>query len=209
MPLLTLNTSLLISALSPHLLLLQQRGIHPSQGPFLYGCYGALQIIPFLTHIGSSRSFSSTLKQKPKRPPKKQKQSKQKYLSNFLKSKYMGEDGGEVGGPGFSSSLKHNCIEVRALGTPRKSSCRVAEGSPQLEGDSLAGLRCVYVNWGRQNGIGTEGRESLLCRDKRERKRSCKSRPQVTTRGKSLWITEWGTRNTESANFCFANSLRR
>lgn len=34
-------------------------------------------------------------------------------------------------------------------GTPRISIYRLAEGPPQLEGDRLAGLRCVYVNWVR------------------------------------------------------------
>ena len=31
-----------------------------------------------------------------------------------------------------------------------KSICRVAEGSPQLEEDSLERVRCVDVNWGRE-----------------------------------------------------------
>ena len=72
-----------------------------------------------------------------------------------------------MGDPGLSSSLKHSCIEVRSLGTPRKSICRLAEGSPQLEGDSLAGARFIEMNWGREK----ERREPFSWRDKRKRKR--------------------------------------
>ena len=47
----------------------------------------------------------------------------------LLKNKWVGRssDGREVGDPGFSSSLKHSSVEVRSLGTPKKSVCRVAK----------------------------------------------------------------------------------
>ena len=51
--------------------------------------------------------------------------------------------------PGFFLALRHSCIEVRSLGTPRRSICGAAEGSLQMKGDSLAGPRGVYVNWHR------------------------------------------------------------
>ena len=54
------------------------------------------------------------------------------------------------GDPGLPTSLKHSWIEVRLLGTPRKLICGVAEGSPELEGDRLAGVRCMDVSWGRK-----------------------------------------------------------
>lgn len=34
-----------------------------------------------------------------------------------------------------------------------------------MKGDSLAGSRWVYLNWGRENDIGTEEREHFLWRD--------------------------------------------
>ena len=69
-------------------------------------------------------------------------------------------------------SLGHRGIEVRTLGTLTKSVCRVTEKSPQVGGDSLAGLRCMYVNWERKNGVGTV-RKPVLWRDKKEAKRGC------------------------------------
>lgn len=54
--------------------------------------------------------------------------------------------------PWLSSTLEHSSTEVRSTGTPRKSG--LEEGSPQLEGDSMAGARCMNVNWRR---------EKLLC----------------------------------------------
>ena len=47
---------------------------------------------------------------------------------------------------GPSSFLKHSCIEVRSLGAPRKSICGLAEGSPCLEGDSVAGARLILTD---------------------------------------------------------------
>ena len=58
-------------------------------------------------------------------------------------------------------SLKHSCIEVKLLGTSRKLVCRVAEGSPQFERDSLAGIRCVDVNWGRERQQCHRGERTL------------------------------------------------
>ena len=47
------------------------------------------------------------------------------------------------GDPELSLPLKYSCTEVKSLGTPRKSICRVAKGSLQLQGHSLTGERCV------------------------------------------------------------------
>ena len=73
-------------------------------------------------------------------------------------------DGGEVGDLGFLHH-SHNCIGVRFLRTLRKLICRVADRSPWLERDSLAGVRCVDVSWGRENYGATEGMEPILWRD--------------------------------------------
>ena len=54
--------------------------------------------------------------------------------------------------------LKDSCIEVILLRTPRKLICRVAEESPQLEEDSLAGVRCADVSCGRESDRPVEGR---------------------------------------------------
>ena len=103
-------------------------------------------------------------------------------------------------------SLKHSCIEVRSLGTPRKSTCGVAEGSLQVEGD-IGGIEvCVYelgdIKWHRQGGEGTP----LVNRQKGEKERGIQY--LLSIRGKPLQTTDWGMRNMESAGFHFANSLR-
>ena len=46
----------------------------------------------------------------------------------------------------------------------------MAEGSPKLQGDSMADERCVNVNWGRENGGAAEGRNPL-CGKTKNRKR--------------------------------------
>ena len=47
------------------------------------------------------------------------------------------------GDPGLSSSLKHNHIEARSLGKPRKIHLQNGRMIPTVGGGSLAGVRCV------------------------------------------------------------------
>ena len=104
-----------------------------------------------------------------------------------------------MGDPGLSLCLKHSCIEVRSLGTPRKSTCRLAEGSPQLEGHSVVGARCMEVNWGREKQWchGGEGTLSME-RPKGEKEREIeKVWHQFLTKGKPLWTTDWGAKSAE------------
>ena len=58
----------------------------------------------------------------------------------------------------------------------------MTEGSLQVEGDSLASVRYMEVNWGEKNGGVAEGREPFLWRGTREGKRE---RLRVDTRGKT------------------------
>lgn len=52
----------------------------------------------------------------------------------------------------------------------------MAEGSPQPEGDNLAGAGRMYVCWGKYNGGAMKEREPFLWRDKgKERERGCES----------------------------------
>ena len=70
-------------------------------------------------------------------------------ISNYKMKMLGGVKMAEKWGTGLSSSLKHSYIEVRSLGIPRKSICGMEKGSPLLEGDSMAGVQCVDVSWGK------------------------------------------------------------
>ena len=106
-------------------------------------------------------------------------------------------------------SLKHSCIEERSLGPPRKWICRVAEGPPGAErGSVVDGGACIWSG-GEKMAEAWKGGSPFCAETKgSERERGCKSQDSVGTKGKPLQTIDGGMRNTESASFYFANSLR-
>lgn len=60
-------------------------------------------------------------------------------------------------GISWDSHIFQTALLRSDTGTPRMLICGAAEGSAQLEEDSLAGVKYMDVSWGRENGGATEG----------------------------------------------------